>query len=62
MIHLNRASCPHPDDQLQLAVDNRGAATRVLVICNLCVSSWTPMDLPSSLLDRCLELFEGMKR
>lgn len=55
-------ACPHADDQLQLVVDNRGSATKAGVYCVGCTSLWTADTLPTAVLDRCLELFEGMRQ
>ena len=58
------SSCFHPDENLMLAVNNLGPkalAPVAVVFCDFCRGAWTADTLPKDLLDRCLELFEGMR-
>lgn len=62
---LTSLSCPHPDEHLKLAVNNPGTAWKTpqaAVFCDQCRGAWTAHTLPEELLDRCLRLFEGMRR
>jgi len=54
------AFCPHPDEHVKLAVDNR-KGVQAIVFCDMCSGSWTADKIPIELLDRCLRLFEGMQ-
>lgn len=56
--------CSHPQEHLKMAVNKLGPRALepiVVVFCMVCRGAWTPDTLPADLLDRCLELFEGMK-
>jgi hypothetical protein len=64
-LDVSPSSCPHPDQHLKLAVRNPGTVwqqPQAAVFCDQCRGAWTAYTLPESLLDRCLQLFEGMKR
>lgn len=62
---ISSLSCTHPDAHLKLAVNNPGTVWQqpmAAVFCDQCRGAWTADTLPTDLLDRCLRLFEGMRR